>query len=188
VLVRAAALVPPLLQNFALRKLLLEDSIGLLQASPRLGTPIIQHSVRRQQRKDFARITADPVSGFPPISRGAWRIPRAKPIGDPDRCPSNLLANGHHADALRCRHHIARVQNGFRSGVFNVDFSLNHGHARTLWCRSSRKRRPRDSYRAIRGANVQVPGSTLRGLHDDASLVEMDRRIATVALTANSAR
>jgi len=51
--------------------------------------------------------------------------------------------------------------------VFNVDFSLNHGHARPFGAEFT-KRPSRDSYRAIRGANVQVPGSTLRGLHDDA--------------------
>ena len=93
--------------------------------------------------------------------------------------PCNLFAHGNKADALRCGHLIARVQNGFQSSVFNVDFSLNHGHARPFGTGIHGKDRSGDGYQAIRSTNVQVSGVTLRGFDDDATLVEMDRCVAT---------
>ena len=53
-LIRVAALVPPVLQNFALRKLLLEDLIGLLERVSKIGNADVKDGVRRQQGKDFA--------------------------------------------------------------------------------------------------------------------------------------
>ena len=93
--------------------------------------------------------------------------------------PSNLFTNGNEADALRCSHLIARVQDGFRPSVLNVDFSLNHGDARAFGAGVHGKDGAGDGYRAIRSANVEVPGVTFRSLHDDDSLVEMDGGVAT---------
>ncbi len=93
--------------------------------------------------------------------------------------PSNLFADGNEADALRGGHLIAGVQNGFRPGMLNVDFSLNHGYARAFGTGIYRKNCSRDSYRAIRSADVQMPGVAFRRLHDDAALVEMDGCVAT---------
>src|SRR6266481_8653225 len=100
VLVRAAALVPPLLQNFALRKLLLEDSIGLLQGVPKIGYADIQHSVRRQQRKDFARIPRTRCLDSLQFRAELGEFREQSQLVIQIAAPSNLLANGHHADAL----------------------------------------------------------------------------------------
>src|SRR5258707_991655 len=60
-----------------------------------------------------------------------------------------------------------------------MDFALNHGYARPLGARVHGKHRSRNRDGAVRSTNVQMPGVTLRGLHDNAALVEMDGRIAT---------
>ena len=57
VLIRVAPLVPPFLQDFALRELLLKDFVCLLKCIPKVGDADIQDSIRRQQGKDFAFIT-----------------------------------------------------------------------------------------------------------------------------------
>src|SRR6266478_2979893 len=93
--------------------------------------------------------------------------------------PSNLFADGYDADALRGRHYIARMQNGFHSSVFDVHFSFNHGHPRTFRARVHRQNRYGYADRAIRSTNIPVPGVTLRGLHNDAALIEMDVCIPT---------
>ena len=93
--------------------------------------------------------------------------------------PSNLFADGYHADALRGCHYLARMQNRFHSSVFDVHFSLNHRHPRTFRARVHRKDGSRHGDRAIRSTNIQVPGVTLRGLHNDAALIEMDGCITT---------
>src|SRR6266403_1351340 len=93
--------------------------------------------------------------------------------------PSNLFADGYDADALRWRPYNYQKQNGFHSSVFDVHFSFNHGHPRTFRARVHRKNRSGYGDRAIRSTNIQVPGVTLRGLHNDAALIEMDGCIAT---------
>ncbi len=55
-LIRIAAFVPPVLQNLALRELLLEDLVGLLKSVSKIGNADIKDSIRRKQRKDFALI------------------------------------------------------------------------------------------------------------------------------------
>ena len=55
-LVRLSAFVPPILQHCALRKLLLEDLVGLLQRISKIGDADIEDCIRRQQRQDFAFI------------------------------------------------------------------------------------------------------------------------------------
>src|SRR5207248_1411399 len=72
--------------------------------------------------------------------------------------PSNLFAHGYHADALRGRHYLARMQNRFHSSVFDVHFSLDHDHPRTFRARVHRKDGSRHGDRAIRSTNIQVPG------------------------------
>src|SRR5438046_1278867 len=57
VLIRVAALVPPVLQDFALRELLLEDFVCLLKCIPKVGDADIQDSICWQQGKDSALIT-----------------------------------------------------------------------------------------------------------------------------------
>ena len=56
-LVRVAALVPPILQDFALRKLLLENLIGLLERVSEIGDADVENSVRREQGKNLTFIT-----------------------------------------------------------------------------------------------------------------------------------
>jgi len=94
--------------------------------------------------------------------------------------PADLFANRNKADALRCRHLIARVQNGFRPSMLNVNFAFNHRHARAFGAGVHGKDRAGDGYRAIRSTHVQVPGATMRSLHDDAALVEMNGGVATI--------
>ena len=55
-LIRLAALVPPILQNLTLRKLLLEDLICLFERVAKIGDADIQDRIRRQQGKDFALV------------------------------------------------------------------------------------------------------------------------------------
>ena len=93
--------------------------------------------------------------------------------------PCNLFADGNNADTLGCRHHIARVQNGFRPGMFYVDFSFNHRHTRAFRAGIYGENSSGDGYRAIRSTHVKVPGATPRRLHDDAPLVEMNGGVAT---------
>src|SRR5580700_12260908 len=64
--------------------------------------------------------------------------------------------------------------------MLNVNLPFNHGHAGTLGAGVHGKDRAGDRYRAIRSANIQMPRLTMRGLHDDAALVEMDGSVAAV--------
>src|SRR5437763_12678766 len=93
--------------------------------------------------------------------------------------PCNLFADGNNADTLGCRHHIARVQNGFRPGMFYVDFSFNRRHTRAFRAGIYGENSSGDGYRAIRSTHVKVPSATPRRLHDDAPLVEMNGGVAT---------
>ena len=94
--------------------------------------------------------------------------------------PSDFLADGNKADARCCSHLIARVQNGFQPSMLDVDFSLNYGDARAFCAGVHGKDRAGDGYGAIRSADVQVACLTMRGLDDDAALIEMDGGVATV--------
>ena len=47
-LIRIAAFVPPILQDFALRQLLLKDLICLLKRVAKIRDADIQHGVRRE--------------------------------------------------------------------------------------------------------------------------------------------
>src|SRR5256885_10296643 len=93
--------------------------------------------------------------------------------------PSNLFADGYHADALRGRHYLARMQNRFHSSVLDVHFSLNHRHPRTFRARVHRKDGSCYSDRAIRSSNIQGPGVTLRALHNDPDLIDMASWLTT---------
>ena len=64
--------------------------------------------------------------------------------------------------------------------MLDVDFSLNDGDTRSFGARVHGKDRAGDGYVAIRSADVQVACLTMRGLDDDAALVEMDGGVATV--------
>ena len=55
-LIGVTAFVPPVLQNLALRELLLEDLVCLLKRVSKIGDADIQDCIRRQQGKDLAFI------------------------------------------------------------------------------------------------------------------------------------
>ncbi len=94
--------------------------------------------------------------------------------------PADFLADGNKADARRCGHLIARVKDRFRSRMLDVDFSFNYGDARAFGAGVHGEDRAGDGYRAIRSADVQVAGAAMRGLHDDAALIEMDGGVAAI--------
>src|ERR1700722_6108604 len=94
--------------------------------------------------------------------------------------PADLLANRNKTDILRGRHLVARMQYRFRTGVLHVNFAFNYGDARALRARVYGKDRASYGHSAIRSADIQVSGLTMRGLHDDAALVEVNSGVATV--------
>src|SRR5271165_1474410 len=179
-LIRVAALVPPVLENFALRELLLEDLICLLERVSQIGDADVQDGIRRQQRKYFAFIAragcGDGLEFFAKLSKFRKQSKFVIEIV----APSNLLAYGDKADAHCGGDLVARVQNGFQPGVLDVDFSFNYGDAGAFGAGVHGKDRAGDGYHAIRSADIKVAGATMRGLDDDAALVEMDGGIATV--------
>ena len=63
-LIRIAALVPPILQHFALRQLLLEDLIGLLKRVSKIGDADVEDSIRRAAREVSCFHSADRASGW----------------------------------------------------------------------------------------------------------------------------
>ncbi len=179
-LIGIAALVPPVLQNFALRKLLLEDLIGLLERVSKIGNSDVKDGIRRQQGKYFAFIPRtgrrDGLELFAKLSEFREQSQFMIEVV----APADLLADWNGPNALRCRDLIARVQDGFQPRMLDVDFSLNDGDARAFGAGVHGKDRAGDGYVAIRSADVQVAGLTMRGLDDDAALVEMDGGVATV--------
>src|SRR5271163_3587820 len=94
--------------------------------------------------------------------------------------PADFLADGNKTDARRGCHLVARVQNGFLTRMLNVDFSLDDGDTRAFCAGVHGKDCAGDGYVAIRSADEQVACLTMRGLDDDAALVEMDGGVATV--------
>src|SRR5207244_12433123 len=89
-LVRLSAFVPPILQHCALRKLLLEDLVGLLQRISKIGCRY-RGLYPSAATAGFCFHSADRASGFPPISYEALRIPQAKLVHDPDHCSIQSL-------------------------------------------------------------------------------------------------
>src|SRR5580692_1947249 len=179
-LIRMAALVPPVLQNFALRQLLLEDLICLMQGISKIGNADIEDGIRRKHGKDFAFIAwAGRRNGFEFFAKSG-KLRKQSQFVTEVAAPANLLADGNGPNALRCRDLIARVQDGFHARVLNADFSLYHRDTRAFSAGVHGKDRTGDRYRAIGSANIQVPMQTMRGLDNDAALVEVDGGVAAV--------
>src|SRR5580698_10447882 len=94
--------------------------------------------------------------------------------------PADFLADWHKADARRCGHLIARVEDGFRSRMLDADFSFNYGDTRPFGAGVHGEDCAGDGYRAIRSADVEVTGAAMRGLDDDAALIEMYGGVAAI--------
>src|SRR5580658_8492119 len=94
--------------------------------------------------------------------------------------PADFLADGNKANARGGCHLVARVQNGFLPRMLDVDFSFNYGDARAFGAGVHGKHCASDSYVAIWSADVEMAGATMRGLYNDAALIEMDSGVATI--------
>src|SRR5580704_6269484 len=127
-LIRVAALVPPILQNLALRKLLLEDLVRLLERVSKIGDADVENGIRRQQGKDFAFIPRTRRLDCLQFLAKLSELRKQSQFVVEVVAPADLLADGNSPNTLCCRDLITGVQNGFHTSVLDVDFSFDYGH------------------------------------------------------------
>src|SRR5215467_15814093 len=103
----SSALVPPLLENRTLRKLLLKNLVRLLQRLAEIRNTDIQNSIRGEQRKNLAFIARRRRGDFVEFFTELREFREQRQLMIQILAPCDFLAHRNQPDGLRRRDLIA---------------------------------------------------------------------------------